>query len=76
VADDVMARVIAAVQRGQAGERMNARQELEAVWVEVERGGGDDFALRDIPSPYARCSPGLSVHVRVVTVHNGDDDRT
>lgn len=41
--DDVMARVIAAVQRGQAGERTNARQQLEAVWVEVERGGGDDF---------------------------------
>jgi hypothetical protein len=43
VEDDVMARVIAAVQRGQGGERRRARQELEAMWVEVERGGGDDF---------------------------------
>jgi hypothetical protein len=41
--DDVMARVTAAVQRGQAGERATARQELEAMWAEVERGGGDDF---------------------------------
>jgi hypothetical protein len=41
--DDVMARVTAAVQRGQAGERATARQELESMWAEVERGGGDDF---------------------------------
>lgn len=41
--DDVMARVTAAVQRGQAGERVAARQELESMWAEVERGGGDDF---------------------------------
>jgi hypothetical protein len=41
--DDVMARVTAAVQRGQAGERVRARQDLEAIWAEVERGGGDDF---------------------------------
>jgi len=41
--DEVMARVTAAVQRGQAGERAAARQELEEVWAEVERGGGDDF---------------------------------
>ena len=41
--DDVMARVTATVQRGQAGERAAARQELEAMWAEVERGGGDDF---------------------------------
>ncbi|TDV51095.1 hypothetical protein [Actinophytocola oryzae] len=38
--DDVMARVTAAVQRGQAGERGAARQELEAMWAEVEN---DDF---------------------------------
>jgi hypothetical protein len=38
-----MARVTAAVRRGQAGERAAARQELEAMWAEVERGGGDDF---------------------------------
>jgi hypothetical protein len=43
MADDVMARVTAAVQRGQAGEREAARQELESMWAEVERGGGDDF---------------------------------
>jgi hypothetical protein len=41
--DDVMARVTAAVQRGQAGERAGARQELEAIWAEVEESGGDDF---------------------------------
>lgn len=41
--DDVMARVTAAVQRGQAGERGPARHDLEAVWAEVERRGGDDF---------------------------------
>jgi hypothetical protein len=41
--DDLMARVTAALQRGQAGERVTARQELEAMWAEVERGGGDDF---------------------------------
>ena len=41
--DDVMARVTAAVQRGQAGERASARQELEAMWAEVEGDGGDDF---------------------------------
>ena len=41
--DDLMARVTAAVQRGQAGERATARQELEALWAGVERGGGDDF---------------------------------
>ena len=41
--DDVMARVTAAVQRGQAGERASARRELESMWAEVEQGGGDDF---------------------------------
>jgi hypothetical protein len=41
--DDVMARVTAAVQRGQSGERVTARQELESMWAEVEQGGGDDF---------------------------------
>ena len=38
-----MARVTAAVQRGQAGERVTARHDLEAIWAEVEQGGGDDF---------------------------------
>ena len=42
--DDVMARVTATVQRGQAGERETARRELEAMWDEVERGGGEDRA--------------------------------
>jgi hypothetical protein len=41
--DDVMARVTAAVHRGQTGERATARRELEAIWAEVEQGGGDDF---------------------------------
>lgn len=41
--DDVMARVTAAVQRGRDGERADARRELEALWAEVEDGGGDDF---------------------------------
>ena len=41
--DEVMARVTAAVRRGQTGEPAAARQELEAIWAEVERGGGDDF---------------------------------
>jgi hypothetical protein len=43
VEDDVLPRVTAAVQRGQAGERAAARRELESMWAEVERGGGDDF---------------------------------
>lgn len=43
MSDDVVARVTAAVQRGQAGERVAARHDLEAMWAEVERGGGDDF---------------------------------
>jgi hypothetical protein len=38
-----MTRVTAAARCGQAGERAAARQELEAVWAEVERGGGDHF---------------------------------
>lgn len=41
--EDVIARVTAAVGRGQAGERAAARQELESMWAEVERGAGDDF---------------------------------
>ncbi|GAA4704259.1 hypothetical protein GCM10023215_49910 [Pseudonocardia yuanmonensis] len=41
--DDVMARVTAAVQRGQAGDRETARRQLEAAWAEVEQAGGDDF---------------------------------
>jgi hypothetical protein len=41
--DDLMARVTVAVQRGQAGERATARQDLATMWAEVERGEGDDF---------------------------------
>ncbi|MFD4668079.1 hypothetical protein ACFWNN_00010 [Lentzea sp. NPDC058450] len=43
MADDLMARITATVQRGQAGERDAAREELESMWAEVEHGGGDDF---------------------------------
>ena len=38
-----MVRVTGAVQRGWAGDRSTARQELEAMWAEVEQGRGDDF---------------------------------
>lgn len=41
--DQVMARVTAAVERGRAGEHAAARQELEALWAEIEQSGGDDF---------------------------------
>ena len=41
--DDVMARVAAAAQRGQAGEKEAARQELESMWAEVDRGEGTGF---------------------------------
>lgn len=41
--DDVMARVTAAVQRGRAGDRVSARQELAVIWAEVEGDGNDDF---------------------------------
>lgn len=40
--DDVMARVTAAVQRGQGGEREAARRELESVW-DGDDGPVDDF---------------------------------
>jgi hypothetical protein len=41
--DEVLNRVTAAVQRGQAGDRTTAGEELEAIWTEVERRGGDAF---------------------------------
>ncbi|TWF77769.1 hypothetical protein FHX44_113684 [Pseudonocardia hierapolitana] len=41
--DDVMNRVTAAVQSGQAGDRTTAREDLEAIWAEVEQRGGDAF---------------------------------
>ena len=41
--DDVMNRVTAAAQSGQAGNRTTARESLEAIWTEVEQGGGDAF---------------------------------
>lgn len=41
--DDAMARVTAAVQRGQAGDRASARQDLAVIWAEVEGEGNDDF---------------------------------
>jgi len=43
VEDEVLNRVTAAVQRGQAGHRTTARKELEAIWTEVEQRGGDAF---------------------------------
>jgi hypothetical protein len=43
VDDDVMGRVTAVVQRGQAGDRATARQDLAAIWAEVEQSGGDAF---------------------------------
>ncbi len=39
--DDVIARVTAAVGRGQNGERASARQELEAMWTEAEQSGDE-----------------------------------
>jgi hypothetical protein len=41
--DDVMSRVTAAVRSGQAGDRVVARADLEAIWTEVEQSGGDAF---------------------------------
>lgn len=41
--DDVMNRVTAAVQSGQAGDRTTAREKLEAIWAEVEQRGDDAF---------------------------------
>ena len=38
-----MGRVTAVVQRGQAGDRAAARQDLTALWAEIEQRGGDDF---------------------------------
>jgi hypothetical protein len=38
-----MGRVTAVVQRGQTGDRATARQELAALWAEVEQRGGDAF---------------------------------
>jgi hypothetical protein len=43
VEDDVMGRVTAVVQGGQAGDRAAARRELAGIWAEVEEGGGDAF---------------------------------
>jgi hypothetical protein len=42
MADDLMATITAAVQRGQAGDR-TARQDLEELWAKVNDGDGDDF---------------------------------
>jgi hypothetical protein len=38
-----MGGVTAVVQRGQTGDRATARQELAALWAEVEQRGGDAF---------------------------------
>jgi len=42
VVDDVMGRVKAVVQRGQTDDRTASRQELTALWSDVEQRGGED----------------------------------
>jgi hypothetical protein len=41
--DDVMARLTAAVERGRAGDRADARAVLEALWTEIGEDDGDAF---------------------------------
>jgi hypothetical protein len=43
VTDDVMARIVAAVERGRSGERTAARLALEALWTEMGENDGDPF---------------------------------
>ena len=43
--DEVVNRVTAAVQRGQAGDRTTAREDLETIWTEVEQGGGETLSI-------------------------------
>jgi hypothetical protein len=43
VSDDVMARIVAAVERGRSGERAAARLALEALWNEMGGNDGDAF---------------------------------
>ena len=41
--DDVMARIVAAVELGRSGERAAARLTLEALWNEIAKNDGDPF---------------------------------
>ena len=41
--DEVMARIVAAVELGRRGERSDARLVLEALWIEMGEGAGDAF---------------------------------
>jgi hypothetical protein len=43
VSDDVMARIVAAVERGRGGERAAARHDLEVLWDEMGEDDGDPF---------------------------------
>jgi hypothetical protein len=43
VSDDVMARIVAAVERGRSGERAAARSALAALWDEIGAQDGDPF---------------------------------
>jgi hypothetical protein len=43
VSDDVMARIVAAVELGRNGDRMAARLTLEAIWNEIGKDDGDAF---------------------------------
>jgi hypothetical protein len=43
VRDDVMARIVAAVERGRGGERAAARHDLEVLWDEMGEDAGDPF---------------------------------
>jgi hypothetical protein len=43
MSDDVMARIVAAVERGRSGERAAARRALEALWNEMGGDDGDAF---------------------------------
>jgi hypothetical protein len=43
MSDDVMARIVAAVELGRGGERAPARRALEALWKEMGEDDGDPF---------------------------------
>jgi hypothetical protein len=43
MSDDVMARIVAAVELGRSGERAPARRALEALWEEMGENDGDPF---------------------------------
>lgn len=43
MSDDVMARIVAAVERGRAGDKPAARQDLATLWTEMGEDDGDPF---------------------------------